>query len=259
MRPVGRLIFCLFCFALPAIVSAPLARAQTLATDVQAFDFAQSVFGQVVFLERSTVAAPRSGTISEIVPSNGHTFIAGDTLFALDCRIEVAQSAVYEAALNRAQIQLQVQEELRDFSVSTDLEVSLARAEREKAEAELRVYQETVRACTTSAPYNGLVFEKFFYDYEYVREGEAILRIGNPDSLAFVFLAPINWISELQVGRLVEIYFPNVELMVLMELTEVAPTVEAIGQTVTVTAEPMNALQANLVPGMVGTVRLAPE
>lgn len=242
-----------------ALVISNPKQSQAQAPEFQSLDLTRSVFGQVVFLERSTLAAPRSGVISKIVPSNGHTFSEGDTLFELDCEIENAQTAVYEAALSRAQIQLQVQEELRDFSVSTELEVLLAAAEREKAEAELRVYQETVRQCTISAPYHGLVFEKLFFDYEYVREGEAVLKIGNPASLAFVFLAPVDWISELLVGRLVDVYFANIDLTVSMKLTEVDPTIEAIGQTVTVTAQPDDVTMALLIPGMVGTVRLARE
>ena len=242
-----------------ALVISNSARSLAQELEFQSFDLTRTVFGQVVFLERSTLAAPRSGVISEIVPSNGHAFAEGDTLFALDCEIESAQTEVYEAALARAQIQLQVQEELRDFSVSTELEVSLAAAELEKAEAELRVYEETVRQCTVSAPYNGLVFEKLFFDYEYVREGEAVLKIGNPASLAFVFLAPADWISDLRIGRLVDVHFTNIDLTVIMELTEVAPTIEAIGQTVTVTAEPDDVSMARLIPGMVGTVSLARE
>ena len=258
MVSVRRQIVCWFSWAF-LILIAPLTASKAQVTGAQEFGFNQSVFGQVVFLERSNVAAPRSGVISEIVPSTGYSFLVGDTLFELDCSIEAAQAAVYEAALNSAQIQLQVQEELRDFSVSTDLEVSLAQAERDRAEAELRVYNETVKACTTAAPYGGIVVEKFFYDYEYVREGETVLKIGNPESLAFVFLAPVDWVSELHVGQLVEIYFPNIDLSISMELVEVAPTIEAIGQTVTVTAEPLNDARAELIPGMVGTVNLSAE
>lgn len=214
------------------------------------------VLGRVVSGQEAVLAFPRSGVLVELAVFPTMQVEQGDVVARLSCRTEVAQSAAAAAAINTAELQYRSQLQLLEYSSTTELEVSLAEAEYNRAQADAAVYEAQVQDCRLLAPFDGVVSEVFVDNYEFVAGGDPLLRIIEPRAKYFDFMAPTDWLTSVGDESVVTITVPEFSLNVEGTIDRIYPEVEPVSQTVRMRAELIAPPDA-LVVGLPGVIELS--
>lgn len=240
---------------MPAVTLALLGLFTVVPAQADAMD-ELPVIGQLTPLAETRLAASRSGMLQDFPHAVSDPVSKGSALFKLNCAVERAQVKTFQAATVLAELALKSQQQLSEYESTTQLEVASAEAELERAKSELNIYQQILGQCTQTAPFSGVIGEYLVDPFEYVQEGDEILYFFDPNSLAFEFLAPADWSSQLSVGSTIDITFTQRRESNEFQVTTMAPMIDAIGQTVRVFATPTNPVEVWMRSGMVGQVTL---
>lgn len=195
------------------------------------------ILGRVVSGQEAVLAFPRSGVLAELPAAPTRQVSRGDLVARLSCRTEVAQRDAAVAAIDTMELQYRMQLQLLEYSSTTELEVSLAEAEYNRAQADAAVYDAQVADCRLTAPFDGVVSEVFVDNYEFIAGGDPLLRIIEPGAKYFDFMAPSAWLSTVSVASAVTITVPEFSLRVAGLIDRIYPEVEPVSQTVRMRAE----------------------
>lgn len=216
------------------------------------------VLGRVVSGQEAVLAFPRSGVLAELPAAPTRQVSRGDLVARLSCRTEVAQRDAAVAAIDTMELQYRSQLQLLEYSSTTELEVSLAEAEYNRARADAAVYDAQVSDCRLTAPFDGVVSEVFVDNYEFIAGGDPLLRIIEPGARYFDFMAPSAWLSSVSVASEVTITVPEFALRVAGVIDRIYPEVEPVSQTVRMRAELIEP-PTDLRVGLPGIVELSNE
>lgn len=210
-----------------------------------------SVRALVVAIDRAVLSAELTARISEMNVRPGDSFESGDRLIRFDCRVFAAQRDVGAADLKAAETRLESAEKLLSLNAGGPLDVAVAVAERDRATAQLRLYQETVNRCSVRAPFDGRVVAWHARPHEIASPGLELIEILAVDHLELEMIVPSAWLSWMEAGIPLSLSVDETGEAYSAVVAVLGAEVDPVSQTVAIRAR-FDTPPPGLLPGMSG-------
>lgn len=207
--------------------------------------------------ESITLRPEVAGTIERIHFADGAQVARGDLLFTLD-------DALVRADLNEANANLKNSQRAHQRARELAGKQLIARADLDKAAAELSVNQARAASARTRvakaqirAPFSGVIGLRAVSVGDYVEAGQSLVGLVRLDPLEIDLRAPEVVLSSLAVGQDVAFGVDSFRTEIFQAtVVAIAPTVDAGGRSVALRAR-FNNPGRKLRPGMSARVRIA--
>lgn len=226
--------------------------------------------GQLVAKDRAEIAAEVGGRITGITLDEGFAAASGDAILTIDPERRTLERDSARARLDQAHAQ--VREEIREFERITKLrgqkvtsqtqldtaetELALARSREQAALADLGVAERALRDATVTAPFAGLIAQRFVSRGEFVSAGQKLVELVSLDPIEVEFRLTEADSSRVEAGQKVAIRVaPFPDEVFTGEVTVVSPVIDEKTRTLRVKAQVANE-QARLRPGLFARVDL---
>jgi len=206
---------------------------------------------------QAVLSSEIAGRILRLPPREGDRFRSGDTLVEFDCGWFNAAQAAAQAGLNHAQAKLSGLESLAAMRSAGGMDVALARAEVERARAELRTAGLSVKHCVVTAPFNGRVVDLRARAFESVAANTPLLSVLDDGDLEASLVVPSSWLTWLKPGYPFVIDVDETGRRHAGRVSRLGASVDPVSQTVAVFGT-IDDIDPTIVAGMSGTARLVP-
>ncbi|MEO0672490.1 MAG: efflux RND transporter periplasmic adaptor subunit [Pseudomonadota bacterium] len=212
---------------------------------------AERVRGVVRAVEEAVISAPVQKRLKVVPARVGQRFTVGQTLIEFDCAEEVAARRAAEASHRAKQLILKNKRRLRALRAAGAHDVSLARAETDRARAEIDVIAARVSACLITAPFDGRVSGLFVKAHETPAPHAKLISIVSLRRLDLKIIVPSRWVRWIKRGYRFAFHVDDTGRAYNAEVVSVSGRVDPISQTIEVIADVTN-VDALLLPGMSG-------
>lgn len=224
---------------------------ETEVVRAQTFEDKVEVTGALEAVDDATLSAQSAGTVQRLVDL-GAEVRRGQVLASLDAELLAAsvrqaeaQLAVARSAAALTEDNYERQKPLRDEGVISALEFenidaqrNQARAQVSQAEAALAQAKKQLSNSRVTAPFEGIVEERFVELGEQVNPGQPIVRVTNTRAMTVKAGIPERYAAEIEKGASIDVAFNAYGLEPReARLTFVGRTINAQNRTFTVEAE----------------------
>jgi len=202
------------------------------------------------------VLASEIGAVVDLTPfRSGDNFKKGDTLIGFDCRLLKSQKDKVEAQTNASKAQLANARDLEKMRSIGALDVTLAKADFDRARAELKIATLNVERCSVKAPFDGTVVQLLVNAFESVDLRRNLIEIVSSSALEVEIIAPADWLKRVSKGQKAQMDIDELGVSSEVEFIAVGGAVDPVSQTVIIRAR-FGELPNDILPGMSGVVRL---
>jgi membrane fusion protein (multidrug efflux system) len=219
---------------------------------------ADSVRVLVAAAQEATLFSQGIGRIRDVDAAFGARFKAGATLVSFDCDEQVARLKMAQAELSAARETHSAKLRLQGLQSAGELEVSLAAAAAQKAEAQVNLYRAQQAYCTVKAPFDGRVVKLHVKAYEGVNQNAPLLDIISDGPLKLRLNAPSAWLRWLKNDTPFQVHIDETGKDYAARVTAVNGRVDAVSQSVELEGV-IAAPAPDLLPGMSGIAHFAPR
>ena len=184
--------------------------------------------------ERVELRSDIAAAVAKAPFDSGMRFQAGETLIAFDCRRFKAELSSARAVASAAAIELRNKRRLLRHGAAGKSEVSLARAEAARADADVRARSARMADCTITAPFAGRVVERRSRVHEMPRQGEPLMVILDDSRLELEIVVPSRWLTWLKPGADFTVRLDETGTNHAARVERLGAEVDAVSQTVRV-------------------------
>ena len=213
-----------------------------------------SARGLIKAKSRAVLASEIGAVVKKTPLRSGDTFKKGDTLIGFDCRLLKSQKDKVEAQTKASKAQLANARDLEKMRSIGALDVTLAKAEYDKARAELKIASLNVERCTVKAPFDGTVVQLLVNEFESVDLRRTLIEIVSSSALEVEIIAPAEWLKKVSAGQIARMEIDELGISSDVKIIAVGGAVDPVSQTVLIRAG-FNTLPKDILPGMSGVVR----
>ena len=198
------------------------------------------------------IKAPVAGTVMRIHFKEGQEINKGQSLIQIDDRVWKAQIKGFKAQLTAAKEELERKKDLLDAEGASKEEVELSESTVQQLEAQIEELSVYVSLAAVPAPFDGRIGMRDFSEGAYLSQGQTITRITRSAQLKVDFNLPGRYISQLTIGKKVQIIADGDSLMA--PIYAINPVVDENARTVQIRAILNNS--GNWLPGDFAEVSL---
>lgn len=200
---------------------------------------------------QATIASEISGRIVSMPLDVGAVFRKGDLLLAFDCRTPRAQLDNARALFSHAEATLQAKVRLARLQSASKLDVALAKAEAERADAAVQEARIAISRCRILAPYDGRVAKRHVNPFESVTYGKPLLDIIGSRSLRVQLIVPSKWLRWMKPGTPFDVAVDETGRTYAAKLSIIGARVDPASQSIEVLGE-FGGATPDLLAGMSG-------
>ena len=204
----------------------------------------------------ATLTSRLAARIAAMPRQEGESFRKGEMLVQFECDRPQAELRAAQAQQQVHRRQLEAQTELEKFGATGKTEVDIARAQADKARADVEALQAQLRDCAISAPFAGRVVERLARSHEGVAVSQPLLRIQDTSALELDLIVPSNWLVWLQPGTRFAFRVDETQQTIDAAVHRLGAAVDPVSRTVRIVARFRGDAQ-RVLPGMSGTAALA--
>jgi membrane fusion protein, multidrug efflux system len=214
---------------------------------------------------RALVVSPRTAEISGAITAKilsmptriGTRISRGKPLIQFDCALYKAQLAEAQADYAGAKSRLQAKEGLRELKAAGKLEIEVAEAEYQNAEAKVRSARVYVNRCQIPAPFDCVVVTLHAKPHEILSSGESLLEVLDDSVLQIDLVVSSSWLRWLKKGTPLKMHIDEISKDISATVVAINGRIDAVSQTVNIIAE-IKDKPAGLIAGMSGTASFSP-
>ena len=200
----------------------------------------------------ATLATRIVAPVSFIGFREGQQFRKGDVLLELDCRPEEAELAAAQATHREKLIVFKSAEYLFKQNAGNKQEVETARAQADRAKAEVDSIEARLEGCKIVAPYDGSVSRLSIHKYEMPAAGSPLISIVDSMEPEIELIVPSNWLRNVKPGTKFTFVVDETQEEHLGIVKRTGATIDAVSQTIKVFASFSKSV-STVIPGMSGT------
>lgn len=211
-----------------------------------------------VFLDplyRTRLYAEINVPIIKIYKRMGDSFDQDDVLLVFDNRVFEGAHLKAEAALVKAQTELEGKSKLYQDDITSLFELKEAEANVATAKADLLAAKKNLDASIIKAPYKGKVVTLYIEEHELPQQGKELIEIVDDEKLIAKLLLPSRLLPKLKKGQKLTIHIKETGEDATAEITRISPVIDPTSSTIKIEAEIDNS-EGNLHAGMIGTIRI---
>lgn len=214
---------------------------------------------------RALIVSPRSAEISGEIAAKilnmptrlGTRITRNKNLVQFDCALYKAQLAEAQADYAGAKSRLEAKKELRTLKAAGKLELEIATAEFQNAEAKVSSARVYVNRCQISAPFDGVVVALHAKPFETVSSGKPLLEILDDSVLQIDLVVSSSWLRWLKQGTKLTMHIDEISEDISATVVAINGRIDAVSQTVNLIAE-IKGKHTGLIAGMSGTASFSP-
>lgn len=204
----------------------------------------------------TVLAARMNGLLKSFDVRPGALLSSGALIAQFDCQEQEAERAIIEARLRAANSKHKINLKLARMDNLSKLDLNLSAAELAIARAETQRSAAVLGKCTVFAPFDGMVMEKFIQPYQYVAEGEPLLRLVDTENLEVEMVVPSGWLKHMKVGVEFTLDLDDFNQQVQARIDRVIGEIDPVSQTVHIVGAIIKSPQG-ILPGMSGLIQLS--
>ena len=212
----------------------PTRQVRVVQINAQATPQQNELVGTVTAVERATIAAKVTGVISTLPVSVGSAVHRGQILATISVGELNAQLAQAEAQLAQAQRNLDRDQRLLAKEAATREEVKNREEAVRLAEAGYQQAQSMASYTTVTAPFAGVIAEKFANAGDLASPGVPLLTIENNHRLQVAVPVPEGSLARIKIGDTLPVVIPAADFSGTAKVAEIAPGGDAASRTATV-------------------------
>lgn len=217
----------------------------------------ETVRGVIRAAREVTLAADIAARVKSAPLRDGDSFKQGDVLIAFDCAHLEASLDAAKAAWRGHRNTWASNIKLRRYGAGGQFAVRAAKADMDKAEAEIRVLQARMQPCTIRAPFSGRVVEKLVSAHEMPGANKPLLRIVDDSQPEIQLVLPSRWLVWLKAGLEFPFHVDETGKSYPARIVRLGAVVDPVSQTIRVRAR-FGSRPAEVLSGMSGTARFSP-
>jgi len=198
----------------------------------------------------ATLASDINSRIISIPFRDGQTFSKGDILLSFDCDKPAAELKVAEAESRGHRATHENSQNLQRMRAAGGLEVAVAKAQWEKAEAAVEVAKVRVGQCRIVAPFSGRVVDVLTHENDTPAANAPLLRIVDHFNIELDLILPSKWLVWMREAAPFSFRIDETGTTVRGRISRVGAAVDPVSQTVKVSGV--------LLPGAVNTGAVLP-
>lgn len=145
-----------------------------------------------------TLAADIVARVAQAPLRDGDRFRKSDVLVRFDCLAMEAERDAAEAAYRGHKNNYESNAKLKRLGAGSEYAIVSAKADMEKAEAEVRKLVARLRACIILAPFDGRVIERLVNAHETPGANQPLMRIVDDSDLDIQLVVPSRWLAWLK-------------------------------------------------------------
>ncbi|MGE3245891.1 MAG: efflux RND transporter periplasmic adaptor subunit [Beijerinckiaceae bacterium] len=204
----------------------------TFALSALAGDKPRTLRGLIKATEEVTISSALASRI-ELAPfREGDRFEKGDILVQFDCTQLTAEREAARAALRGNRIAWQSNMKLKRYGAGGAFAVQTAKADMDKAQANVQALDARIKYCKVAAPFAGRVVEKNVAAHETPAVNAPLLRIVDEANLELQFVASSRWLEWLRPGLEFDFTADETGKTYRAELLRIGAVVDAASQTI---------------------------
>jgi len=235
--------------AAPAV--APVRPVVDAAPPVRAFNPGGEARLLVVADKETSLSAPAPGRIASVTVRLGDEVQAGQVMVSFDCAESQARRDAAKAELITARLQHESKLKLQSLDSAAEVEVELAAANVDRADAQVRVFDAQLVQCQFSAPFAGRVARVHVKPGQSVSVGAPVVDVVSLVGLRARLNVPSRWLAVVKPGVRMDTEIEEIARRYSMRVSRVSSRVDAVSQTVELEAE-FEGAPKDLLPGMSG-------
>ncbi len=202
---------------------------------------------------RTEIYAP----VAEIFFWEGEKFSQGEVLIKFDCSRYEAEKNAANANMNAAGIEHRTKQKLLKYKAVGKDEVSLAGANMERANAELKVHELRIAQCEFKAPFDGRIVTRYVNAFEYPSKDKPLLTILNDTRLELQLVVPSLWLRWLKNRQQFRFELDETGKSYTGEIIRLGAEVDPVSQTIVITGRFVGRHE-HILAGMSGTAFFDP-
>ncbi|MEI8394602.1 MAG: efflux RND transporter periplasmic adaptor subunit [Rhodospirillaceae bacterium] len=206
---------------------------------------------------QATLSSEIAGRVLKMPVREGESFRKGDKLVEFDCNWYMASQQSARAAFNHAEAKLDGLQSMAALRSAGAMDLAAARADAEKARADLKLASITVDRCVIFAPFNGRVIEQKIHAFESTAQNTPLLTVLADTDLEVSLVVPAGWLVWLKPGRTFTLDVDETKKGYKGRITRLGAQIDPISQTVTVFGDLIGPTD-ELVAGMSGSAGFEP-
>jgi RND family efflux transporter MFP subunit len=203
----------------------------------------------------TTLASQMMGRISALNASLGVAVAKGRPLVVFDCSEANAKLQMAQAEYAMAKETLETKIGLRKLEAAGDMEVTLARAGADRAQAAIAVSKVQIEQCTVVAPFSGRIVKLHVKPYQGVTLGSPLLEMVSDGALKLRLNVPSRLLRTLRIGSGFEVDIEETGKTYAAKVTAINARVDAVAQTLELEGR-IDGKPAGLLAGMTGIARI---
>lgn len=187
---------------------------------------------QIVTDQETEIISRISGRINHISFKDGRTFNKDDVLIEFDCK-------ELNAKLKKAKAREALQKEkhnstadLFELGGASNMEVNIAKAEMQEAQAILELSKIQQSHCVLKAPFSGIVSRLDVKDFQFIPENTPLMLITNNNDLVLEMLAPSKWLNNIKENDLFSFKVDDIEKTFQAQIIRIGGRFDPVTQTV---------------------------
>lgn len=182
----------------------------------------------------------------------GQQFQKGDLLVELDCRPEEAELAAVQATHREKLIVFKSADYLFKQNAGNKQEVETARAQADRAKADVDSIAVRLEGCKIVAPFDGRVTGLSIHKYEMPAAGTPMISIVNLNDPEIELIVPSTWLRIIKPGTKFSFVVDETQEQHIGIVKRTGAAVDAVSQTIKVFASFSKSV-SSVMPGMSGT------
>ena len=189
--------------------------------------------------------------VAEVNKKMGDSFRKGDLLIRFDNDIYKANVSNAKRALEKAELETQVKQELYEDHIASPLEVMLAKAAEAKAKSEYVFALHQLRDTEIRGEYDGKVVTVDVHPWEYPKSGKPIIELVSDKKLLAILFIPSTMLQIVKFETLLYIWIRELNEILTAKVTRLGAVINPASSTIKIEAEIDNA-NGRLKSGMSG-------
>lgn len=211
-----------------------------------------AVRGIVKPVDQAQISTDLQLPVVELTVKEGDSFRAGQVLVRFDCERMQAEWDASKATHEEMKIGYTSADYLSQKGAAGRLDVAIAKAKVDKAEAEQRALAARLKQCVVVAPFDGRVSELSVHTHEVPPSGRPMIGIVDERSFEIDLIAPSAYLQWIKAGQKLRFAVDETGSTYNATVVRIGAIVDPVSQTVKVTAG-MAPGDRRVVSGMSGT------
>lgn len=202
------------------------------------------------------LSMPYGGTITELCVKPNAEVRKGDLLLRVDDTDARQALRSTTAALKQVQDAMRRTTPLHQKGLITDIQMVELQTKLDQAQAAVTAAQQQVRQCELHAPEDGTITFSNLHTGQHLTPAVTVMTLLDMRGFTVVIPVPENEVAELHTGDTARLTIPALQVDTLRAcITQINVQANALTHTYPVEALVVNP-PANMLPGMVGTLRI---